>query len=252
MFPVRDTVPVRHPPIATWLLIIANGVVFFFELTLEPDALQDLIRLFGIVPARYTHPAWAAWAGFPVDDYWPFLTSMFLHGSWLHLVGNMWTLWIFGDNVEDRMGPGRFAFFYLSCGLAAGVVHWLTSPQSTLPTVGASGAIAGVMGAYYLLFPRARVVILVPVLFLPFFFELPAVTYLAFWAFTQVLGGTFSLASAGQVGMVAWWAHAGGFLAGMVLQLAFVPRGAAYRRPARDEYSAEGAWLPDGYWKPSS
>ena len=111
--------------------------------------------MFGIVPARFTHPEWALSGGFPLHGYWPFLTSMFLHGGWLHIIGNMWTLWIFGDNVEDRMGPVRFVIFYLVCGLAAGIVHCFTNPDSTIPTVGASGAIAGVMGVYFFLFPNA-------------------------------------------------------------------------------------------------
>jgi membrane associated rhomboid family serine protease len=139
MLPIRDTIPGRNPPIATWLLILANSVVFLFELTMPQPVLEQFFHLFGMVPARFSHPNWAVWVGFPVDNYWPFLTSMFLHGGWLHIIGNMWTLWIFGDNVEDRMGPVRFVIFYLLCGLAAGIVHWLTNPDSTLPTVGASG-----------------------------------------------------------------------------------------------------------------
>src|SRR5205809_2154812 len=194
MFPVRDTIPGRNPPVAVWLLILANSVVFLFELAMPEQALRQFFQLFGIVPARYAHPDWALWAGFPVDDYWPFLTSMFLHGGFMHIIGNMWTLWIFGDNVEDRMGPARFLAFYVLCGLAAGLVHWLTNPDSTIPTVGASGAIAGVMGAYLFLFSYSRVVVLVPVFFFPFFFELPAVTYLGFWALSQVFSGTLSLA----------------------------------------------------------
>ena len=133
---------------------------------------------------------------------------MFLHGGWMHIIGNMWTLWIFGDNVEDRMGPLRFVCFYLLCGLAAGLVHWFTNLDSTLPTVGASGAIAGVLGAYFFLFPYARVIVLVPVLFLPFFFELPALVYLGFWALSQVLSGTLSLVGPREVGGVAWMPHA--------------------------------------------
>ncbi len=131
--------------------------MFLLEISLPEQGLERLFYLFGIVPARYTHPEWAAYVGFPVDDYWPFLTSMFLHGGWLHILANMWTLWIFGNNVEDRMGPGRFLLFYLTCGIAAGVVHLMTNPTSTVPTVGASGAIAGVMGAYFVLFPHAQV-----------------------------------------------------------------------------------------------
>src|SRR5437016_6230014 len=120
MFPIRDTIPAKNPPIATWFLILANCCVFLFELTLSPQQLQQLFYFFGIVPARFSHPDWAQWVGFPIDDYWPFLTSMFLHGGWMHIIGNMWTLWIFGDNVEDRLGPVRFLFFYLLCGFVAG------------------------------------------------------------------------------------------------------------------------------------
>ncbi len=249
MFPIRDTIPSRNPPVAVWLLILVNSVVFLFELAMPESALRQFFHLFGIVPARYAHPDWALWAGFPADDYWPFLTSMFLHGGFMHIIGNMWTLWIFGDNVEDRMGPARFLVFYLLCGLAAGLVHWLTNPDSTIPTVGASGAIAGVMGAYFFLFPYSRVVVLVPVFFFPFFFELPAVTYLGFWALSQVFSGTLSLAGPASVGGVAWWAHVGGFMAGILLHFFFVKRRDAYRRPSRDEYEIENAWVPVRYWR---
>src|SRR6266481_1710918 len=153
----------------TLALIGINGGIFLYELTLTPHDLQGLFYLFGIVPARYTHPDWARWVGLPIDDYWPFLTSMFLHGGWAHIIGNMWALWIFGENVEDSMGPVSFLLFYLLCGLAAGIVHAYTNADSTMPTVGASGAIAGVMGAYFFLFPYSRVVVLVPVFFFPFF-----------------------------------------------------------------------------------
>src|SRR6266849_4786361 len=217
MIPIRDTLPRRNPPIATLILILINCIVFLFELTMSEPTLEQFFYLFGVVPARFTHPDWAYWMGFPANSYWPFLTSMFLHGGWLHIIGNMWTLWIFGDNVEDRMGPFRFVIFYLLCGLAAGLVHCFTNPDSTLPTVGASGAIAGVMGAYFFLFPTARVVVLVPVFLIPFFFELPAVIYLGFWALSQVFSGTLSLASERAVGGVAWWAHVGGFIAGLGL-----------------------------------
>jgi membrane associated rhomboid family serine protease len=249
MLPIRDNVPRRNPPIATWTLILVNGVVFLFELTMPPDVLERFVHLFGIVPARYTHPDWASWVGFPIDNYWPFFTSMFLHAGWLHIIGNMWALWIFGDNVEDRMGPIRFAVFYVLCGLVAAVVHWFTNADSTLPTVGASGAIAGVMGAYFFLFPRARVVVLLPVFFLPLFFELPAVTYLGFWVLTQVFSGTLSLGSAGEVGGVAWWAHIGGFVSGIVLQFFFVRGGRGHRLPSPDGYAIEAAWLPSRQWR---
>jgi membrane associated rhomboid family serine protease len=249
MFPVGDTIPRRNPPIMTWLLILANVMVFLFEIAMSPYAIEHFFYLFGIVPARFTHPEWAQWVGLPIDAYWPFLTSMFLHGGWVHIIGNMWTLWIFGDNVEDRMGPVRFLFFYLLCGFAAGVVHCLANPGSTLPTVGASGAIAGVMGAYFFLFPRSRVIVIVPILFFPFFFEMPAVIYLGFWALTQLFSGTLSLATAESVGGVAWWAHVGGFLTGVFLQFFFVKHGNAYRGPFRDEYAIDGAWVPARYWR---
>jgi membrane associated rhomboid family serine protease len=176
--PIMDSIPSRSVPVVTRALILINVVVFFFELALPQEALEQVFYLFGIVPARFEHPDSAARVGFPVSDYWPLLTHQFLHGGWLHIIGNMWTLWIFGDNVEDRMGPLRFAIFYLTCSLAAAVTHLMTQPESTVPTVGASGAIAGVLGAYLLLFPTARLVVLFPLLFLPFFFELPAVLYL--------------------------------------------------------------------------
>jgi membrane associated rhomboid family serine protease len=249
MLPIRDSVPRRNFPIATCCLILANAVVFLCELMLPETAIEQVFYLFGIVPARFTHPDWAAWMGFPIDSYWPYLTSMFLHGGWLHIFANMWTLWIFGDNVEDRMGPGRFTAFYLLCGLAAGFVHVLTNPDSTVPTVGASGAIAGVMGAYFVLFPNSRLVILFPVLFIPFFFELPAITYLLFWALSQFFSGTLSLANPEAVAGIAWWAHVGGFIAGMALQLFFIRRGRAYRLPALDEYEAAGAWMPYHDWR---
>ncbi len=229
MFPIRDNIPSQNPPIATLMIILVNVVVFLLELKMPVPLREQFFHMFGIVPARVAHPDWAIWMGFPMDNYWPFLTSMFLHGGWLHIVGNMWALWIFGDNVEDRMGPFRFVFFYLLCGLAAGMVHCFTNPNSTIPTDGASGAIAGVMGAYLILFPRSRVLVLFPVLIFPFFFELRAVFYIVFWALMQVFSGTLSLADARSVGGVAWWAHVGGFSTGIVLHYFFVRRKRADR-----------------------
>src|SRR5213594_2230380 len=142
MIPIRDTIPRQHFPFAVWALVAVNVYLFIRELALPPGSTEQFIYLFGLVPARFTHPDWAASVGFP-HTYWPFLTTMFLHGGWLHIIGNMWVLWIFGDNVEDRMGPARFTIFYLLSGLAAGYVHCLTNADSTIPTVGASGAIAG-------------------------------------------------------------------------------------------------------------
>jgi membrane associated rhomboid family serine protease len=167
----------------------------------------------------------------------------------MHVIANMWTLWIFGDNVEDRMGPGRFVVFYLLCGLAAGIVHSFMNPNSTVPAVGASGAIAGVMAAYFFLFPFARVIVLVPIFFFPFFFELPAVAYIGFWALSQFFASILSLASPSNVGGVAFSAHVGGFIAGILLQFLFVRPKATFRRLSRDEYDLENAWVPISYWR---
>ena len=244
MLPIRDTIPARNTPFGTWLIIAINSAVFVVELMMPEPVLQAFFYYFGIVPARYTHPEWAVWVGLPLDDYWPFVTSMFLHGGWLHIIGNMWTLWIFGDHVEDRMGTMRYLIFYFICGLAAGLVHLFTNPDSTLPTVGASGAIAGVLGAYFLLFPKARVLTLIPLFFLPLFIEIPAITYLGFWVLSQVFSGVLSLGLPEDVGGVAFWAHVGGFVAGAALHWLFV-KGKRDRRPlALDELGMEGAWQP--------
>src|SRR6267143_5724238 len=239
VIPIRDTIPSRSAPVVTWALIAVNAAVFLCELQFAPEQLEQFFYLFGMVPARYSHPEWARSIGFPIDDYWPFVTSMFLHGGWLHLIANMWTLWLFGKAVEDRMGRVRFLLFYLFTGLAAGLTHWFTNADSTIPAVGASGAIAGVLGAYFILYPHARIIVLLPVLFVPFFFELHAVVYLAFWFLSQVYAGTIGSLAPEPVEGVAWWAHVGGFIAGAALQRLFVlPR----RKLERDEYGIEGAW----------
>src|SRR5436309_3713012 len=217
MFPIKDSVPSHSVPVVTRALILINFLVFFFELMLPQQSVEQIFYLFGIVPARFTHPDWASSVGFPIDNYWPLLTHQFLHGGWLHIIANMWTLWIFGDNVEDRMGPGRFAIFYLLCGTIAGLTHLLTNPDSTVPSVGASGAIAGVLGAYLLFFPTARLIVLFPIFFFPLFFDVPAVFYLAIWFFSQLFSGTAALAGPHQVGGIEWLEQLGGFISGMRL-----------------------------------
>jgi len=243
MFPIQDSVPSRSVPVVTRALILINVVVFFFELSLSRESIIQLFYLFGVVPARFTDPEWAASIGFPIGSYWSLLTHQFLHGGWLHIVANMWTLWIFGDNVEDRMGPLRFIIFYLVCGVLAALTQVLVTPDATIPSVGASGAIAGVLGAYLLFFPTARLIVLIPILFFPFFFELPAVIFLVLWFFIQLFGGTAMLASPQQVGGIAFWAHVGGFIAGMLLCRFFVRR-PVRRRLQPDEYGLEWAWEP--------
>ena len=224
MFPIRDDVPRRHAPVITWILILANVAAFAYEFALPGAELEQLFYLSGLVPRRYADPAWAQEVGFPPWDFWPLLTSTFLHAGWLHLLGNVWMLWIFGDNVEDRLGPLRFLIFYALCGVIAGVVQFAANPHSEVPMIGASGAVAGVLGAYFVLYPRARVLTVIPILFWPVFLEVPAVLVLGFWFVIQFYSGTLALGGEAGGGGVAWWAHVGGFLSGILL-LAMLDRG---------------------------
>ena len=246
MLPIRDTVPSRHPPIAMVGLIAVNVLVFLLEVRLPEEHLERLFHAFGLVPVAFVRADWP-WR---VRHAWPFLTSMFLHAGWAHFFGNMWTLWIFGDNVEDRMGPGRFVLFYIVCGVAAGVVHVVVNPDSPVPTVGASGAIAGVMGAYFVLFPLARIILLMPVLFVPVFVQLPAVVYIGLWMWSQVLSGLAALAVPHPATGVAFWAHIGGFAAGAATFWLFLRPRPERRRVQADEWGMEGAWgARPGRWR---
>lgn len=230
MLPLRDTIRARSFPLVNTGIILANILVFLFQASLGPEVVR-LTRIFGVVPARFL-------AHTDLVQVITLFTSMFLHGGWAHIISNMLALYIFGDNVEDRMGHLRYLVFYLLCGLVAGLVHIYFNPLARVPTVGASGAISGVLGAYLVLFPTSRVITLVPFLFWPIFVEIPAVFYLGFWFISQLLNGAFALAAAGLVqayGGVAWWAHVGGFVAGLALVRLF-----ARRRVRR--------WYPDEYW----
>lgn len=221
MLPLRDNIPRRYTPVAVRIIVVLNALAFVFELTLSQSELARLFYIFGVVPARYFHPAWADWIGYPQTSILPFLSHMFLHSGLLHFVVNMWILWVFGDNVEDVMGTVRFIIFYLACGLCALAGHVLFNTGSTLPVIGASGAIAGVMGAYLLLYPRAQVLTLIPIFIFPFFIDLPAVVFLGLWFGIQVLSGMLASMSAQAGGGVAWWAHAFGFLGGILLLRSF-------------------------------
>lgn len=229
VFPLRDTVRSRSLPWVTWGLIAVNAVVFLFETSLGEAGVARLFGAFALVPYRVSlDQPWT----------WPTLvTSTFLHGGWFHVISNMWTLYIFGDNVEDRMGSGRFLSFYLLSGIAAGLVQVIFDPASQVPTVGASGAIAGVLGAYFLLYPRARVITLVPLILLPWFVEIPAFIYLGLWFASQLFSGLLSLGAAGSFGGIAWWAHIGGFLFGLVMVNLFARRQRLAHR-----------WYPDEFW----
>jgi len=202
-------------------LIALNLTVFGYELTLGPD-LEGFIFTYGFVPAGI-HAHW-------LSPTW--LTSLFLHGGWWHILANLLYLWIFGDNVEDRMGHVRYLVFYLLCGLTANVAQYYAGPSQAVPTLGASGAIAGVLGAYFVLYPYARILTLVPIFFFIQFFQIPAVFFLLIWFVQQFLLGTYSLGTHAGGG-VAWWAHVGGFAAGFALVGLFQKRS---RRPTRSDF----------------
>ncbi len=206
MIPLYDTLHSRRFPLANWLLIALNALVFFYELSLPPAGLDRLTRTWGLVPSLFTaHPA-LTWA--------TIFTAMFLHGGWFHVLSNMWVLFIFGDNVEDRLGPGRYIVFYLLSGVAAALMEAFILPASSVPMIGASGAIAGVLGAYLILYPRARVASLVPILFIFTIIEIPAVIFLLFWFVSQLFSGWLALQGTASSG-IAWWAHVGGFVFGI-------------------------------------
>lgn len=215
MIPLKNLRPRIHFPSITLALIVINFIVFFYQLTLDPRALQSFIMTYSMIPARaqlaLAHSQYTLAQGFL-----PLFTSMFLHAGWLHIIGNMWFLWLFGPNVEDRLGHLPYLGFYLVCGLGAGVAQTLFSLGSTVPGLGASGAIAGVLGAYVVFFPSSRILTLVTLFFWWFFARLPAVLFIGLWFAVQFLSGIGSLGGA-QAGGVAWWAHVGGFLLGMLL-----------------------------------
>jgi membrane associated rhomboid family serine protease len=218
MIPLRDSEPSHSTPFVTVSLITVNALVFFYQLSLDRFSFNNLIAAYGLIPGQL-HPG-------------AFVTCMFLHGGWLHLIGNMWFLWIFGDNIEDILGHAKYLLFYLLCGVAAGLVHVAFNAGSRLPTIGASGAIAGVMGAYLLKFRHSRVVTLVPIFFFLTTMEIPAVYILIYWFVVQLVSGFGSIGySQLSQGGVAWFAHVGGFLAGMLLILAMRPAGRYKRRP---------------------
>ena len=218
MIPLKDINRSQSYPLITVFLIILNGLVFVFEYSLgQRGLLNRFIYEFGVVPAFFTSSKYWAQNGILLGLF-PLFSSMFLHGGWLHFFGNMLYLWVFGDNVEDRLGHFRYLFFYLICGLAAALFHIVTNPSSTLPTVGASGAIAGVLGAYLILFPGARVLTLFPIFFFFQLVEIPALLFIGFWFVMQFFSGALSLVAAnGQMGGTAWWAHIGGFVAGIIM-----------------------------------
>lgn len=223
MIPLRDTQPSYSKPVVTTLIIVVNVIVFLFQVSLDDYSRNHFISHYGMIPDRdYFRPL-------------TILTSMFLHGGWMHLIGNMWFLWIFGDNVEDILGHGKFLAFYLLSGVAAALVHILFNADSRIPTLGASGAIAGVMGAYAVKFPHSRILTLVPIFIFFTTVEIPAVFMLVYWFVLQIFSGIGSVGySHVSQGGTAWFAHVGGFLAGMAL-ISVLPAAARWRN-RRDLY----------------
>jgi membrane associated rhomboid family serine protease len=239
MIPIRDDNPTSTRPVLTIACILANVLIFLYQVSLGPRQGQLFVYQFGAIPAVVFGGKHLPASLATIPPTLSLFTSMFLHGGWMHLIGNMWFLWIFADNIEDAMGRTRFLVFYFLSGLAASLCHAFANPASTIPTVGASGAISGVLGAYFLLYPRAQVLVLIPLGFFTRLIYLPAVVALGFWFLLQLFSGTIG---AGQGGGVAWWAHIGGFLAGMLMVGFFKRREVRFFNPARPHYSNPPEW----------
>jgi len=208
MFPLYDTVRSRKFPLVNWLLIIFNVIIFLYETQLDSNSLRSLVETWGVIPNQLIAS--------PSSEFVTVFSSMFLHGGWFHILSNMWILFIFGDNVEERLGSGRYIIFYLLSGIAAIALQSYLYPDSSIPMIGASGAIAGVLGAYLILFPQARIASLVPILFIFTLIEIPAIIFLGFWFVSQLFSGWLALQGADMSG-VAWWAHVGGFIFGILV-----------------------------------
>src|SRR5262245_7044626 len=229
MIPVRDDQPRFSTPYVTYFLIALNPLIFLFESALTPQSFKTLLYQFGMISADVTGYFSGTGDLSLVAVLLPALTSMFLHGSWMHVIGNLWFLWIFGDNIEDYLGHFPYLIFYLLCGFAAAFTDIAISPASRLPTIGASGAIAGVLGAYILLYPRARVLTLVVLIIFFTFWWLPAWVFLGYWFLIQFVASSVAASGAHQTGGVAFAAHVGGFIAGLVLIKVFRQRTRSYR-----------------------
>ena len=220
MFPLYDTVRSRKFPFVNLLLIVANVLAYLYELQMNSGALKEFIFAWGLIPSRLL--------GNPSVEWSTIFSAMFLHGGWFHILSNMWVLFIFGDNVEARMGGFKYLIFYLLSGTAAGLLQTYILPSSQVPMIGASGAIAGVLGAYLILFPRSRIASLVPIFFIFTIIEIPAFVFLIFWFVSQIYSGLFSIQGGSGSG-IAWWAHIGGFLFGMIAVFFFARRRTVYR-----------------------
>lgn len=222
MIPIRDSISSSVKPYISWILIFICVSIFLFMQIIPLQNQHYILHVYGLVPLKYSDPQWAFEVGLPIDYGLSFLSGLFLHGGWLHLIVNIWFMWIFAKNIEAAMGHGLFLIFYLVCGVIAMLIQWYFDPQLTTPIVGASGAIAGILGAYFFLYPYAKVVIWVPLLFLPIFVEIPAIAFLGFWVILQLQEATTLIMFADTSTGVAWWSHIGGFIAGAILHKLFI------------------------------
>jgi len=211
MIPIRDNQPSNCIPVVTYILMGINLLIFVLQIQIGFNN-EVFFYSYGLVPAKYTVPEMARHFS-PGNQFFSIFSYMFLHGGFLHFIGNMWFLYIFGDNVEDHFGALRFLGFYLICGIISGLFHFILNPVSMVPTIGASGAIAGVMGAYFLLYPKSRILTIIPIIIFPWFVEIPAFIFLGIWFFIQFINAAGSSAGSG----IAWWAHIGGFVAGLAM-----------------------------------
>jgi len=217
MIPIRDTIPSKNYPVVNNCIIGINVILYLVQMAQGPD-LNRFVYIYGLVPARYSIPQITSYFT-TGQQFFSLLSFMFLHGGFWHLLGNMWSLYIFGDNVEDRLGPLRYIVFYLLCGITSGLSHLIFNLNSNIPTIGASGAIAGVMGAYLILHPKAKILTLIPIIFIPWFIEIPAFFFLGFWFVLQFINAA---GSHGSIGGIAWWAHIGGFIFGIIFLKIFL------------------------------
>lgn len=255
MIPLKDNIPSRTTPMVNYLIIVACSLIFLAQWSNSRDGDDTLAERFGMIPARITRPNQPVEipdvvavrtprgieyevtrrpaAESPIPAWLTLISSMFLHGGWLHLIGNMWFLFVFGDNVEDRFGHVGYLLFYVASGIAAGVLQFISGPLSPVPTIGASGAIAGVMGAYFMLYPRARVLTLIPLFIFFYTLWIPAPIFLGFWFVFQFFQGAVARSTSEVAQGVAWWAHVGGFAAGLLL--AWQARRAGWLAPEEPE-----------------
>jgi membrane associated rhomboid family serine protease len=231
VFPFIDTAPRAARPIVTLALIAINTLVFLWMRSLPPRTLNWVLVHAALIPAIYTEPGVARSAGLDPTNWWPLLTNTFMHGGWLHLISNMWFLWIFGPAMEARFGRLGYAALYLAGALAASSLHLLTHPDSTEPVIGASGAIAAVIGAYALTYPTARVVTVILLVFIPLLLPIPALLFAIIWFALQLMQGSLELMSPDLVPGVAWWAHIGGFGFGALFATIANAMGTSTRMP---------------------